>query len=144
MDGHRPTGEWAEVRRRKANVRTQQSNALTNYFVAGFPDYTKKEELRRPFSRFGKVVDVYFGWKKDYRKKNYAFIRFMGVDDAKVLETRLQGIKCKEMVLDVNISKHHRKEKVNQYQRSSKTWRNPHMNEISPLKSCITNNSTFA
>ncbi|CAH1420901.1 unnamed protein product [Lactuca virosa] len=85
--GHQPTGEWTQVRRRKI-----WNTELTNYYVTGFPDGTKKEELREPFSRFRKAVDVYFGLKKDYQRRNFAFVRYVGIKDAKVMELKLQGI----------------------------------------------------
>ncbi|CAH1424788.1 unnamed protein product [Lactuca virosa] len=109
MKGHLPNGEWTEVRRRRSDNRSQVKNRVTNFYVAGFPDGIKKEELREPFSRFGKVIDVYFGWKKDYQRRNYAFVRFTEVEDAKVLEKKLQGINCRGKAMEINISKHQRK-----------------------------------
>lgn len=61
MGGHHPNGEWTEVRRGKKNSKSAVNKEITNYYVAGFPEGTKKEELREPFSRFGKVMDIYFG-----------------------------------------------------------------------------------
>ncbi|CAH1449611.1 unnamed protein product [Lactuca virosa] len=105
-----PNGDWAEVRRKKNNNRTQVSkNDITDFYVAGFPDGTRKEELRKPFDRFGKVVDVYFGLKKDYHKKNFAFVRYVNIADAKELENKLQVTRCKNTVMEVNISKHQHK-----------------------------------
>ncbi|KAL4562130.1 hypothetical protein LXL04_034324 [Taraxacum kok-saghyz] len=75
-----------------------------------FPDGTKKEELSKTFGNFGRVADIYLGGRKDYQKKNSAFVRFAGVEDAKALEEKLQGIKCKEVVLAVNIAKHQRRQ----------------------------------
>ncbi|KAI3751227.1 hypothetical protein L2E82_22275 [Cichorium intybus] len=102
-------GDWTEVSRRKNNGRFQANNELTTFYVTGFPDGTRKEELRDPFSRFGKVVDVYFGWKKNAQGRNYAFVRFLDVKDCKELEAKLQGIRCKQVTLETNISKHQRK-----------------------------------
>ncbi|CAH1423580.1 unnamed protein product [Lactuca virosa] len=55
------------------------------------------------------VVDVYLGGRKDYHRMNFAFVRFFDLIDAKALEDSLQGIKCRDMILQVNISKHRRK-----------------------------------
>ncbi|CAH1443817.1 unnamed protein product [Lactuca virosa] len=105
------SGEWTEVRRRK-KVQVQrrvENNDLSNYFVTGFPNGTRKEELRIPLSKFGLVVDVYFGGRKDYQGNNFAFVRYKDVVDMKALEEKLQGIKCRDVTLSVNISKHQRK-----------------------------------
>lgn len=103
-------GGWTEVQRKKTqnhNRLIHRDEELNNYYVTGFPDGMKKEELHKPFSAFGKVVDVYFGGKKDYYMKNFAFIRY--VEDEKAFEETLQGIKSRNKVLVVNISKHPRK-----------------------------------
>ncbi|KAL4592392.1 hypothetical protein LXL04_005384 [Taraxacum kok-saghyz] len=86
-----------------------KTTTVTNFYVAGFPDGVRKDELRLPFSRHGKVVDVYFWWKKSYQQKNYAFIRFTEVEDERALEAKLQGVKCRSKELEINISKHQRK-----------------------------------
>ncbi|CAI9265169.1 unnamed protein product [Lactuca saligna] len=89
-------GVWIELRRRKNNTRPhgdanleKYGNDLTNYYMTRFPDGTRKEELRKPFSGFGNVVDVYFDDKKDCYK-SFAFVRYLKVDDAKLLEEKLQ------------------------------------------------------
>lgn len=83
------------------------SRATTCLF--GFTDGTRKDDIRKPFSNFGKVTDVYFGSKKDYHRKNFAFVWYAGVVDANALEEKLQGIRGGIRVLSVNISKHPRK-----------------------------------
>lgn len=77
--------------------------------MTGFLDGTRKEELRNPFSGFGNVVDVYFGGKKECYRKSFAFVRYLKVDNTKLLEEKLQGIMCRNKVLSINISKHPRK-----------------------------------
>ncbi|CAH1433426.1 unnamed protein product [Lactuca virosa] len=59
-------------------------------------------------------MDVYFGMKKDYYKKNFAFVKLVWIKDAKNMENKLHGIKCRDKVLEVNIVKHLRKS--NQFQ----------------------------
>ncbi|KAL4576222.1 hypothetical protein LXL04_012313 [Taraxacum kok-saghyz] len=110
MRGHRPPEEgWTTVNRRKKQQTYHfDRREITSYYVTGFPDGTRKEELRKPFGVHGNVVDIYFGGRKDAQRKNYAFIRYKGIEDAKKLEETLQGIKCRERVLAVNISKHQR------------------------------------
>lgn len=82
---------------------------ITNLYVVGFPNGVRKSELWKLFARFGQVVDVYLGRKKDYRMKNFAFVRFRGVEDEKVMEERLQGTTCRDVILNINLSKHKRK-----------------------------------
>ncbi|CAH1416882.1 unnamed protein product [Lactuca virosa] len=61
-------------------------------------------------------MDVYFGLKKDLHKRNFAFVRFVGIKDAKEMELKVQGIKCRGKTLEVNISKHQRKTQQYQHQ----------------------------
>ncbi|CAH1438278.1 unnamed protein product [Lactuca virosa] len=91
-------GTWTDVRRRKPPT----IQAITNFFVAGFPDSTSKGELRQTFTRFVQVVDVYIGRRKDYRKKNYSFVRFHGVREVNNLEKNLRGLICRGQQLEVN------------------------------------------
>ncbi|CAH1438297.1 unnamed protein product [Lactuca virosa] len=93
---------------------------------------TKKEEIREPFSRFGKVMDVYLGLKKDYYRRNFSFVRYVGIKDIEVLESKLQGIKCRGNILEVNISKHQWKPK--QHQQQQPIW------QPVPRKNMQTNN----
>ncbi|CAI9300872.1 unnamed protein product [Lactuca saligna] len=77
-------GGWSEVRRRKQVRNYHQSNIITNIYVSGFPGDTRKDELRRSFTRFGNVVDVYMGRKKDSHQRNFVFVRFKGIKDDKM------------------------------------------------------------
>ncbi|KAL4584306.1 hypothetical protein LXL04_008902 [Taraxacum kok-saghyz] len=101
-------GGWTKVWRRK-QTRVFIGDEITTFFVAGFPGGTTKEALKIPFEKFGQVVDVYLGRRKDFHRKNFAFVRFKGVMDEKDMEETLQGIKFKEVTLDVNIARHQRK-----------------------------------
>ncbi|CAH1448108.1 unnamed protein product [Lactuca virosa] len=114
-------GGWSEVRRRKLVRNYHQSNIITNIYVSGFPGDTRKDELRRTFTRFGNVVDVYMGRKKDSHQRNFAFFRFNGIKDDKMLENELQGIKLRDIVLLVNLEKYKRKPIQNQIQRTSRS-----------------------
>ncbi|CAI9263778.1 unnamed protein product [Lactuca saligna] len=63
-----------------------------------------------------KVMDVYFGLKKDFHKRNFAFVRYADIRDVKEMELKLQSIKCRGKTLEVNISKQQRKTQQYQYQ----------------------------
>ncbi|CAH1445351.1 unnamed protein product [Lactuca virosa] len=103
-------GEWTKVRRRKTSPASNGNvGAITNFYVAGFPGCITKAELWKPFGRFGRVIDVYLGGKRDHRRQHFAFVRYMDVEDEKILEEKLQGTKCRDVTLSINLSKHKRK-----------------------------------
>lgn len=68
---------WTEVRRCKQ--KREDKDVVTTFYVSGFQDGTSKMELHRSFERFGLVADIYIGGKKNQRKQNFAFIRYVGV-----------------------------------------------------------------
>ncbi|CAH1453710.1 unnamed protein product [Lactuca virosa] len=140
-----PTGEWEEVRRRKQASRTYEGDDLTHFYVAGFSNGIRKDELHKSFTRFGKVVDVYLGGRKNYQQMNFAFVRFSDVTDAKALEDSLQGIKCRDMLLQVNISKHQRKKtKLPPPTQNRRTSRHAAPQPISPQTYGERDTRTFA
>ncbi|CAH1441893.1 unnamed protein product [Lactuca virosa] len=62
------------------------------------------------FSPFGKLIDIYFGEKKGKNGKNFGFIRFVDVPNVRALEQQLNGTKCRNSMLEINVEKHKRKE----------------------------------
>ncbi|CAH1451199.1 unnamed protein product [Lactuca virosa] len=46
---------------------------------------------------------------KEKNGKNYGFVRFLGVEDVKNLESKLHGVICRNNILEVNIARHGRK-----------------------------------
>lgn len=105
MDG----GEWTEVRRRNPSDNRKENESESSYFVTNIPDRATKSEFRKIFSRFGRLSDVYFGGKKGVNGKCFGFIRFQGVEDTKEMESMLNGTKCRNNTLKINIAKHERK-----------------------------------
>lgn len=55
------------------------------------------------FQRFGEVDEVIIPTKKDIRGRRYGFVRFFGVNDAKMLVTKLDNIFMGKQKLFVNI-----------------------------------------
>ncbi|CAH1425604.1 unnamed protein product [Lactuca virosa] len=82
---------------------------VTTMFVTNLPDGTRKETVKKIFSRYGSISDIYMATKKDSNKKNFAFVRFKGVQDKMQLEASLQGLKCMGSVLEINVAKFERK-----------------------------------
>ncbi|KAL4578942.1 hypothetical protein LXL04_015074 [Taraxacum kok-saghyz] len=104
----REEGRWTVVQRQKKNqVKTWNPNT-TPFFVNGFSDSAKIGDLRRCFGGHGEVVDVYMGRHKDSAGRNYAFVKFNGVQDVRRLEEELQGIVCGGKILVVNAAKYGR------------------------------------
>ncbi|CAH1420725.1 unnamed protein product [Lactuca virosa] len=63
--------------------------------------------------------------KKDIHRKNFAFVRFKGVDDEMRLENSLQGLKCMGSSLEVNVAIFERRE-------VTRTKRNITENSLNP------------
>lgn len=109
MRGHQPNGEWTKFWQRKNRNTFQSNKELINYYVSGLANGIGKEELHEPFSRLEKVINMYFGLKKDFHKRNFAFVRYANIRDVKEMKLKLQSIKCGGKTLEVNISKQQRK-----------------------------------
>ncbi|CAI9275320.1 unnamed protein product [Lactuca saligna] len=57
----------------------------------------------------GDYLTSILGGNKTKAGNFFGFIRFIGVEDAKVLESKLNGTKCRKNTLEINIAKHVRK-----------------------------------
>ncbi|CAH1441689.1 unnamed protein product [Lactuca virosa] len=100
---------WTEVRRRKTTATAGNTTEEITFFVTNIPNGAMRFEFRKIFSRWGKLSDIYFGGHKGKNGKNYGFIRFTGVPDAKDLESKLNGVACRNKKLEINIARHSRK-----------------------------------
>ncbi|CAH1415631.1 unnamed protein product [Lactuca virosa] len=85
-----------------------------------------KETIRRLFTKFGELTDVYIATKKDSKMKNFALVRFKKVSRERELEAAMQMIKCSRSLLTVNIAKFRRKEVAKQ---EVGVRRKPHMSK---------------
>ncbi|CAH1435768.1 unnamed protein product [Lactuca virosa] len=101
--------EWTEVRRKKNTTSREIPKDETSFFVTNIPNGATKSEFRKLFSHVGRLTDIYFGDKRGYNGKNFGFIRYIGVDQPKEMEKRLQGVQCRGKILEINIAKHGRK-----------------------------------
>ncbi|CAI9261945.1 unnamed protein product [Lactuca saligna] len=109
MEG-RPKDTWTEVRWRQRDFGRKRLEKSTTMFVSNFPDGARKENIKKIFSRYGDISDVYMVTKKDIHRKNFASVSFKGVDDEMRLEYSLQGIKCMGSRLEVNVARFERKD----------------------------------
>nr|KAJ0196777.1 hypothetical protein LSAT_V11C700381330 [Lactuca sativa] len=100
---------WTEVRRR--NPKRDGYEEITTFYVSGFHDGTNKMELQRSFERFGKITDIYICQKKNRSQQNFAFVRYMGVKDGKILEAAMQGVRLRGALLMSNIAKYHKEKR---------------------------------
>ncbi|XP_023754450.1 uncharacterized protein LOC111902872 [Lactuca sativa] len=100
---------WTQVCRKRPQSRREQRPEETTFFVTNIPDGTTKAEFRTIFSSFGKLSDIYFGEKKGKNRKNFGFIRFLEVDYTQEMESKLNGTRCRNNVLEINIERHGRK-----------------------------------
>ncbi|KAI3521228.1 hypothetical protein L1887_10689 [Cichorium endivia] len=97
-------GEWQQVRHRR-----RVSSETTTFFVSGLPEKTYREDVKKLFFRFGKVVDVYVAERKDASGKFFAFIRYGGVTNVEKLEEHLQNVRYQGFPLSVNVARFGRK-----------------------------------
>ncbi|KAL4580478.1 hypothetical protein LXL04_016672 [Taraxacum kok-saghyz] len=79
------------------------------YFVTNIPKEATKREFQKTFGRFGRLSDVYMGLNTGKDGQHYVFIRFLGVQDTREMETKLDGTILRGKRLAVNISKHDRR-----------------------------------
>ncbi|CAH1438900.1 unnamed protein product [Lactuca virosa] len=110
MDGRIANlADWTEVRRRRKSTHERDANAhVISYYVSNLPDNANKIKIRKSFHIFGKVVDIYIGSKRDKSGSLFAFVRFEGVRDAKILEKEMSRVRCEHCILKVNIAKYQR------------------------------------
>ncbi|KAL7613546.1 hypothetical protein Lser_V15G09274 [Lactuca serriola] len=94
---------WSKIRRQENQG---QKNAITTYYVAGFPDGTCKKDLHEVFDRLGQIADIYIGGKKNRCKQNFAFIRYGGVIDTSGMELKMNGVRFRGVTLLANLAKY--------------------------------------
>ncbi|KAI3516315.1 hypothetical protein L1887_15229 [Cichorium endivia] len=123
--GHQ--GEWEEVRRPNQRKADRNFSEVTTFFVSGFPNGINGAEMKKEFQGFGQVVDVFFSRRKDSNQRNFAFIRFAGLKNAKEMEKRLQGIKVRGRLVGINISRFQRVEIGER--KSTLNDRRPHLHQ---------------
>ncbi|CAI9303089.1 unnamed protein product [Lactuca saligna] len=88
---------------------TKKAPDVTTMFVTNLPDGSRKETVKKLFSRHGIISDVYMATKKDSNIFFFAFFRFKEVKDEMQLEMTLQGLNFMGAILEINVAKFERK-----------------------------------
>lgn len=83
--------------------RGDQNNRLTSFFFSNFPDNFGVEEMWKVFLRWGRVWDVYILPRRDKYGRRFGFVKFLDVQNPKVLENELVVILIGNQRLKVNI-----------------------------------------
>ncbi|KAL4581815.1 hypothetical protein LXL04_006346 [Taraxacum kok-saghyz] len=79
-----------------------------SYYVSGMTTGVKKDDIRKCFERYGDLVDVFIGKKKDAAGKNFAFVKFHNVGDIWKLESDMQSVICAGKPVYVNVARYGR------------------------------------
>lgn len=99
---------WKTVNRRKQKYGSE----LTTFFVGNLPERVSREDLKDLFGAYGKVANTYIANKKDKGGSNFGFVKFMDVDDAKVLEESFKRIYLGNNILTINIARFQRRSPI--------------------------------
>ncbi|KAL4560392.1 hypothetical protein LXL04_032542 [Taraxacum kok-saghyz] len=99
---------WTTVQRRNKRPPANAFSDATSFYVAGMSNGTMKNDIRRCFEGFGELVDVFMGKKKDTSENNFAFVKFINVQNTAELESSMQNITCAGKTLSVNLARYGR------------------------------------
>ncbi|KAI3751225.1 hypothetical protein L2E82_22273 [Cichorium intybus] len=100
--------DWMEVRRRRKGTNKGFHPNTTSYFVAGFSDGCRNNDIRECFRRFGDIADIYMGSRKNLSGRNFAFVKFNNVVDIWCLEREMKDVVCFGKHLSVNVARYGR------------------------------------
>ncbi|KAL4575584.1 hypothetical protein LXL04_022432 [Taraxacum kok-saghyz] len=104
--------EWREVRRKKpsqaapvgvAGIRSDP--AVTSFYVCNLPGDARKGELWKECVKLGNLVDIYLVGRRDSVGLFFAFVRYLDVDKADVIEAGLNEVVCRGRRLKANCAK---------------------------------------
>ncbi|KAK1416194.1 hypothetical protein QVD17_31983 [Tagetes erecta] len=93
-------GGWQEPRRR----RRFSSKTTTSFFITRFPENYSWMQLQEVFQEHGRVCDVFVPNKKTRGGYVFSFVRFVGVQDVKELEGRLNAIILENRRISANVA----------------------------------------
>lgn len=80
-----------------------KNKGSTSYFFTNFPENLSYEDLWRVLHKWGRVIDVCIPPKRDKFGKKFGFVRFLDVQQPKVLEQKLDALWIGTYKLRVNI-----------------------------------------
>src|SRR4051812_27957641 len=97
-------GGWQEVRRkgRQANFSSRwdilknssddSKGIITSFFITNFDNRWRARDLFFEFKDLGVVDEIVIPPKKDWRGEKYGFVRFVEVEDVRLLEVKLDNL----------------------------------------------------
>lgn len=88
----------------KDRLMQMKQTGAVSFFFTNFPDDWDEQALWKMFLPWGKVIDGYIPRKRDKWGKRLGFVRFIYVQNSKVLEKELDQIWIGTFKLRVNLS----------------------------------------
>ncbi|XP_058724741.1 uncharacterized protein LOC131596144 [Vicia villosa] len=86
------------------------NGSVISFFITDFDDCWRAKDLYYELKDFGSIEEIVIPPKKDWRGTRYGFVRFFNVEDARILETKLDNVWLGEKKISANITKYNRKE----------------------------------
>lgn len=75
---------------------------VSSFYVTHIPEGVTYNELWEILMVYGKVVDVYLEKKKYVSGSHFEFVRFKGVENTKEFEVRIDKVKCRNCIHNMN------------------------------------------
>lgn len=105
---------WTKVVPKRPNIRWDVfpfggrnrdvgTSPVTSFYVSEFPDYFNAKRLFELFGCSGSVVEVEISPRRNRIGKRFAFARFSGVEDGRILAIRLDNILIEGKKIHVNL-----------------------------------------
>jgi len=94
----------------------------TTFFFSHFPLAYGEYDLWKIFARWGRVIDVFISQRLNRWGQRFGFVRFLGVNDSRKLESQLDNIRIGNWKLHVNLPKYRRHERIISNGRSWKEY----------------------
>jgi RNA recognition motif-containing protein len=109
--GTKVSSESVPVTRKRRDFFQHLDKITTPFFFTHFPDSLNNSDLRKLFSRFGNVAEVFIPRKRDKRGSRFDFVKFKEVKDEVDLGRRLEEVWWGDSKLKVNRARFSREEK---------------------------------
>lgn len=83
------------------------------FFFTNFTNDFRVQEMRKVFSRWGKVVDIFIPTKRDKVGKRFGFVTFKDAHNVRALEEQLKSIRIGNFRLQINLPRFQRRQGSN-------------------------------
>ncbi|CAI9296619.1 unnamed protein product [Lactuca saligna] len=96
-------------------------NTVSFYFTNIPPDHNEPE-LWETFKKFGKIVDIFIARKKKKANQRFGLVRYLGIENVKIFEVKLNKIWLGFFKLRVNLARSQKRSivKVNEQNQNHK------------------------